>query len=70
MFTGDNLGMLKARSVDAAGGIVASPPLFTFQAKGSISSGPVIVNGMVFFGAGVLDGSAFETHGVYALKLP
>ena len=59
VFAGENLGAFKAR--DVSNGL----PLFTFNAGGPIASGPVIADGMVFVGVGVLPGSG-ETEGLYA----
>jgi len=57
VFAGDNVGAFKAR--DASTGL----PLFTFNARGPIASGPVIADGKVFFGVGVLAASAIaETY--------
>ncbi len=59
VFAGENFGGFKARDVNTG------LPLFTFNAGGPIASGPVIADGMVFVGVGVLPGSG-EAEGLYA----
>jgi len=59
VFAGENFGAFKARDVNTG------LPLFAFNAGGPIASGPVIADGMVFVGVGVLPGTG-ETEGVYA----
>lgn len=62
VFAGDNTGNLKAR--DAASGMMLS----TFMTGGSISSGPVPAEGMLFVGVGGTLNDSVETRGVLALK--